>query len=509
MWIATAEEMREIDRRAIQEFGIPSSALMEQAGFAVFHVVQEFLSKTGRATIVCGKGNNGGDGMVVARLLREHGRAASCFIAAESEEDLSREAREQLQRAVTLGVKPIFASDDSWITEVRRALNSSEVAVDALLGTGASGDVEGLILSAVETISDCGKPIVSVDIPTGVECDTGREMGKAVRATRTVTFGLPKPYLFQGAGLEKSGRWTVSDIGYPAGLLGPTRALLLSADLLRPAMPKRPVASNKGQSGSLLIVAGSREMPGAAIMAAKAALRCGAGLITVASVESVCNAVSHHMPEAMLMVLPERDGKIGPDAAPMILELQQKVDAAVFGPGLSQVDSIRDFLAAVWRDWHQPAILDADALNLIATGLVPPEKHVALTPHPGELARLLQCTIAEIQADRFAAARLAADVLKHPTLIKGAYTIAASPNQPLFLNPTGNSGMASGGMGDVLSGIVGTLLAQKLTPADALGVAAFWHGLAGDLCASEIGPVGYGAMDLIERLPRARASILG
>jgi len=509
MWIATAEEIRNIDSRAINEFGIPCSALMEQAGYSVFQVVQEFLSKTGRATVVCGKGNNGGDGLVVARLFREHGRAVACFVAAKSEDELSRDAREQFQRAVTLGVRPIFATDDTWLEEVQRSLRGSEAVVDALLGTGAKGDIEGLTLAAVEAINESGKPVIAVDIPTGIECDTGREMGKSINAARTVTFGLPKPFLFQGEGLEKSGRWKVADIGYPESLLGPTQALLLSADLLRGSIPRRPIASNKGRSGSLLIVAGSREMPGAAVMVARAALRAGAGLITVASVASVCEAVSFHMPEALLMVLPEEDGHISPDAAQLVLDKQEKIDAAVFGPGLSHEEPVRNFLSAVWKDWTKPSVIDADALNSISMGVEPPRKLVAFTPHPGELARLLKSTTAEVQADRFKSAREAASTLKHPTLLKGAYTISASEAQPLFLNPTGNSGMATGGMGDVLSGVVGTLLAQKLSPADALAVGAYWHGLAGDLCASEIGPVGYSATDLIERLPRARAAILG
>jgi len=291
--------------------------------------------------------------------------------------------------------------------------------------------------------------------------------------------------------------------------LGPTQALLLSGDLLRPAIPKRASASNKGQNGSLLIVAGSREMPGAAVMVARAALRSGAGLITVASVESVCRAVSSQMPEALLMVLPDDDGRISEQAAQMVIDRQEKVDAAVFGPGLTHEESVRSFLSAVWKGWGKPCVIDADGLNAIAAGVNPPEKSVAFTPHPGELGRLLNTDAASVQSNRFQAAREGAEKLGHPTLVKGAHTISASPGQPLFINPTGNAGMASGGMGDVLSGVVGTLLAQKLSPADALAVGAFWHGLAGDLCAAEIGSVGYSATDLIERLPRARSSIVG
>jgi hydroxyethylthiazole kinase-like uncharacterized protein yjeF len=508
MWIATADEIREIDRRAINEFGIPSSALMEQAGFAAFQATQEFLTKTGRAVVICGKGNNGGDGIVIARLLREHGRAVSCFIAASSEQQLSRDAKEQHQRAITLGLRPIFASDDTWITELRRALHSAEVAVDALLGTGASGELEGLIHSAVETINESGKPVVSVDIPTGIECDTGREMGASINATRTVAFGLPRPFFFQGAGLEKSGRWSVADIGYPESLLGPTQALLLNSNLLKGAIPQRQTASNKGQNGSLLIVAGSREMPGAATLVAKAALRSGIGLVTVASISSVCEAVSHHVPEALLMILPEKDGHISPEAAQEIVDRQTRCDAAAFGPGLSHNEDVQELLNKVWSQWTKPCVIDADALNCISTGAVPPEKGAALTPHPGELGRLLQSTAAEIQIDRFQSARKAAEQLKHSLLVKGAYTISASPGQPLLVNSTGNAGMATGGMGDVLTGLVGTLLAQRVAASDALAVAAFWHGCAGDLCALEIGAVGYTATDLIERLPRARASFL-
>jgi len=509
MWIATADEIREIDRRAISEFGIPASALMEQAGFAAVQVVQEFLSKAGRATVVCGKGNNGGDGLVIARLLRERAHPVSCFIAAKSEEELSRDAREQFQRSVTLGVRPIFAEDETWLAEVRRALQGSEVGVDALLGTGAHGDLEGLILATVELLNDCRKPVVAVDIPTGIDCDSGREMKTSVRATRTVTFGLPKPFLFQGVGSERAGRWNVADIGYPESLLGPTQVLLLSAPLLKGAIPQRSTASNKGQNGSLLVVAGSNQMPGAAVLVARAAIRTGVGLVTVSSTKSVCETVAHHVPEALLMVLPEQDGHIHPDAVRTLIEKQEKIGAAVFGPGMTHEQGVQELLRDVWKEWTKPCLIDADALNCMAAGVEPPSKFVALTPHPGELSRLLGKSVDEIQADRFAAAREAAEKLQHPTLVKGAFTISATAGQPLFLNPTGNPGMATGGMGDALSGIVGTLLAQRLNPPDALAVGAFWHGLAGDLCAAEIGPVGYTASDLIERLPRARASILG
>lgn len=508
MWVATASEIREIDRRAIHEFGIPSSALMEQAGFSVFHRMQEMLSRNGHATVVCGKGNNGGDGLVVARLLREHGKPVACFIAAGSENELSSDAYAQWERATASGVRSIFADDASWLDALKRALEGSEAGVDAMLGTGARGELSELVRGAVEALNASRKPVVAVDVPTGIDCDTGAALGVAVKAEHTVTFGLPKPFLFQGEGLERSGTWKVSDIGYPESLLGPTSALLLSPDLLRSALPVRTKASNKGQNGSLLIVAGSREMPGAASMVARAALRSGVGLITVASVASVCAAVAAHVPEAMLLPLPEIDGRVSPEASFLLLERQERIDAAVFGPGLSHDQPVQELLSQVWEGWHRPCIVDADALNCAANGAKLPRSECALTPHPGELARLLECDVKQIQSDRFTAARKACDTLLHPTLLKGAYTVSASHGQPLLINPTGNSGMATGGMGDALSGIIGTLLSQGLAPADALAMGAYWHGVAGDLCEKEIGAVGYSAMDLIERLPRARASIL-
>ncbi|MEA2552185.1 MAG: ADP-dependent NAD(P)H-hydrate dehydratase / NAD(P)H-hydrate epimerase, partial [Fimbriimonadaceae bacterium] len=429
-WIATAAEIREIDRRAIEEFGIPPSALMEQAGFACFQAVQEYLSKAGRTVVVCGKGNNGGDGFVVARLLREHGRAVACFVAAKSDSQLSKDAAEQFSRAVSAGVQPAFAESESWIHELRKALQSSEASVDALLGTGASGDLEGLVKEAVEALNASGRPIVAVDIPTGIDCDTGQEKNVALHATRTVTFGLPKPFLFQGAGLENSGRWSVADIGYPESILGPTQALLLSQGLIRRALPQRGVASNKGENGHVLVVAGSRQMPGAASLVARAALRSGAGLVTVACVESVCEAVAAQCPEVLFLVLPDQNGLVASEAAQMILERQDKFDAAVFGPGLTHEEPVREFLRAVWKEWHRPAVVDADGLNAAAEGVEMPHRECALTPHPGELARLLGCSVAEIQADRFASARRACTELKHPVLLKGAYTLSSSIGQP-------------------------------------------------------------------------------
>ncbi|HRJ95489.1 MAG TPA: NAD(P)H-hydrate epimerase, partial [Fimbriimonadaceae bacterium] len=253
MWIATAAECRKLDRTAMDEYGVPPVVLMERAGLAVFEVVQEMLPEGGRVSVMCGKGNNGGDGLVVARLASEHGYHVECLVAAR-ESELSCEATTQLAIARAQGVQPIFYDDPRWLLKAD-CLGCRDIIVDALLGIGARGEVQGMILEAIRIINRSGVPVVSVDVPSGIATDTGEDLGESVWATRTVTFGLPKPYLFQGIGLEHSGYWTVADIGYPSTLLqSPTDARLVSAEWVLSLLPERLRASHKGENGHILIV---------------------------------------------------------------------------------------------------------------------------------------------------------------------------------------------------------------------------------------------------------------
>jgi NAD(P)H-hydrate epimerase len=352
-------------------------------------------------------------------------------------------------------------------------------------------------------------PVVSVDLPSGVSCDTGEELGDSVWAVRTVTFGLPKPFLFQGTGLEHAGHWTVADIGFPRELLEePTDRKLVDADWVGCMLPERTRACHKGDNGTVLIVAGSRRYLGAAALAARGALRAGAGLVMVASVPSVCELVAAQVPETIHLPLPEIDGVISPEAADAVLEAARTADAAVFGPGLTSSEAAREFLSLVWPQWHRPCCIDADALNAVAHGVRLPDAECVLTPHPGEMGRLMRCSSAEIQADRFGVANKAAQAFGKSVLLKGAFSIVASEGEPTLINGTGNPGMAAGGMGDVLSGIVGTLLAQSLPPYYAAACGAFWHGLAGDRCAHRIGSIGFTASEVANALPGARATIV-
>ncbi|MFQ3586406.1 MAG: NAD(P)H-hydrate dehydratase [Fimbriimonadaceae bacterium] len=506
MWISTAERSQSLDRRATHEYGIPVRVLMERAGLAVFDAIRELLPEGGRVAVFCGKGNNGGDGFVVARLLHEAGYYVECLVAA-TEGDLTPDAYDQMRVTRAQNVEPIFA-DDARFERRLACMGRFDLVVDALLGTGASGEVKGCIAKAIEAINRSGVPVVAVDVPSGIHCDTGEELGESIWALRTVTMGVPKPFLFQGRGLEHAGYWTVAEIGFPQALLNePTDCRLLDPAYVENLIPERLRSSHKGENGSVLVVAGSDRMPGAAILAAKAALRSGAGMVTVASVPSVCQAVAANLPEAILLPLPAEDGAIRPDAVETILAEQHRYHAALFGPGMTHGEPVLEFLGRLWPQWERPSVIDADALNSVAQGVPLPIPECVLTPHPGEMSRLLHSSIAEVQADRFQTVRQAVAEIGHTILLKGPFSIVGREGEPMMVNCTGNPGMASAGMGDVLGGVIATLLAQHVPPYAAAAVGMYWHGVAGDQAAGDVGMVGYTAGEVADRLPKARATI--
>ncbi len=492
-----------MDHRAAEEHGIPVSQLMAQAGAAIFAEIQALLPKGGRVAVLCGKGNNGGDGLVAARLAQGAGYPVQCLVASE-EASLSGEPRSQLDQAQKARVPVLFANDPAYSAHLQN-LPTCDLVVDALLGTGAAGEIGGIILQAIQAINRSGAPVLAVDVPSGIQCDTGEELGESVWATKTITFGLPKPFLFQGTGLEHSGEWSVADIGFPEDLLQEaTGVQLLDIEWTANVIPARLRASHKGDNGHVLIVAGSQSMPGAAVMAARSALRSGAGLVTVAAIPYVCQIVASHIPECIFLPLPDQAGT----AAELLLENEDRFDAALIGPGLSQSDSVQTFLQNLWQNWQTPCVVDADALNAVASGVSLPQTDCVLTPHPGEMGRLLQASVAEVQSDRFATVQQAVGQFQQCVLLKGLYSIVGEDDRPLAVNSTGNAGMATGGMGDVLGGVIATLLAQSIPAYHAAAAGMFWHGLAGDLCAQEIAPVGYSAMDVANALPQARAKIV-
>lgn len=508
MWIADAARIRTIDKLAAAEFGIPAIVLMERAGMAVFESIQELLPDGGRIVFLCGKGNNGGDGIAAARLAHETGKYGVEVLISAEENALSNECMTQLNIGRTGGLQPIFV-DDARYGRKLDCLGVNDLVVDAILGTGAEGHLHGHVLEAIQAINRSGVPVLSVDLPSGIDTNTGADLGESVWALRTVTFGLPKPCFFQGIGLEHAGYWSTADIGYPSRLTEEDTGMrLLSSHWVMDVIPERLRSAHKRDNGHILVIAGSDLMSGAAILAALGALRAGAGLVTIASTHEVCNRAGSIIPEAILHPLPSTKGCLGPDAADEILKLAERCDSAIFGPGLTQSPEVWALLDALWPRWEWPSCIDADALNAVAHGVALPACETVMTPHPGEMGRLLGCSIAEVQSDRFRTVREAVERFKTTLILKGPHTIIGSPHQPLAVNSTGNNGLATAGSGDVLSGVIGTLLAQDVPPYCAACAGAYWHGSAGDLCATDIGAIGYLASDVAAALPRARAKLL-
>lgn len=508
MWIATAEYVRAMDERASREFGIPAVVLMERAGLAVFECVCQLLPEGGRVALLCGKGNNGGDGLAVARLLQETRRYGVEVLMACTIDELGPDCRTQFNIARSAGVAPIFCDDARWSRRID-CLGGHDLVVDALLGTGAVGEVHGSVLQAIRGINRSGVPVVAVDVPSGIHTDSGEDLGESVWALRTVTLGWPKPFLFHGIGLEHAGYWSVADIGYPSSLLDAgTDARLLDQRWISDLIPERLRAAHKRDNGHVLVVAGSAGMPGAALLACLGAMRAGAGLVTLAAPESVCQIVLGRLPEVICVPLETDSGFFSVAHADRVLEAAMLCDSAVIGPGMGNCRSVHEFLGRIWQHWEAPTVLDADALNAIAAGVEPPTSEFVMTPHPGEMGRLMNCSAAEVQHNRFAMVRQAVARFGGTVILKGPHTIIGDLDQPVAVNATGNPGMASAGMGDVLSGIIGAFLSQDLPPYCAASAGVYLHGYAGDLAAEKIGPVGYLASDAAALLPEARAKLM-
>jgi len=505
-WILDAERSRDIDRRSELEFGIPARTLMENAGEALLRAIKGNLPSDGRLVVVCGKGNNGGDGVAAARLAHIAGFAVTCLLTSEASL-CSRDMQDQVNLAASAGV-PMAVADFSQEGESDHLLQY-DLIVDALLGTGAHGPVREEVRLAIQAINACRVPVISADIPSGIDCDSGEVLGSCVQATRTVTFGFPKPFLFQGQGADFVGTWEVAEIGFPKSLINEaTDVGLLDSAWVAQHLPRRPKSSHKTQNGHVLILAGSVDMPGAASLAASGALHAGAGLVTVASVEDVCDAVAANVPEALLLRLPERNGSIAPEAIKTICQSSAKWTAALVGPGLRATDSVREFLENLFQVWQFPTCIDAGAFHALTTGVPMPKVPCVLTPHEGEMGKLLGTEPATVRSHRFESARTAANKFGCCTVLKGRYTLVAESGTQLYVNPTGNPGLATGGSGDVLGGVIAAYLGQQMPAWIAAACGVYLHGAAADDCQAQIGSIGYLASDVALALPQARAKLL-
>ena len=503
MLVVTASQMRAIDRATIEEFGVPGAVLMDAAGKGVADVIAGLRPPAGlRVAIVCGAGNNGGDGYVIARHLYNRGADVRLYLAAprgriSGDADLHLRVVEKMR----LPLVDVTAGPSALDEFARRA----DVVVDALLGTGLSAEVRGVYRELIEALSPLPGLKVAVDVPSGLDADRGVPLGIAAAADHTVTMAFPKLGLVGDPGFQRVGQVHVVDIGVPRGLAEATGVklwLLEEADVAA-LLPARPAGGHKGTFGHLLTVAGSEGKTGAALLCGLAALRVGVGLSTVASTAAGQRALDAKTREVMTERLCDDDEPLAIDWAGAEALLRGK-SAVALGPGIPRGDGMAAFVARLVRECPLPMVIDADGLNHLAADATPLRGARAprvLTPHPGEMARLCGLTTAEVQADRLGTARTFAAAHGAVVCLKGARTVVAAPDGRAWINPTGNPGLASGGTGDVLCGMLGAFLAQGLDAADAARLAVFVHGRAGDLAAATRGEAGLIAGDLLEALP--------
>ena len=509
-----AETMRSIDRWAIEERGVPGLDLMERAGTGVARAVER-LAGASPATVVCGKGNNGGDGLVAARLLREAGRHVVVVCVAPPE-GFTGDARVNLDRLP--GDRPVRLDGTPWDGErhdadsVAAPLTGTVVVVDALLGTGFEGEPRGEVADAIQAINDLGAPVVSVDVPSGVDASTGVVAGRAVRATVTVTFHAAKPGLWIHPGKAHAGELETIDIGIPRGAPAEAAMGLIEPAVLR-LLPARRPGSTKFSSGHVLVVGGSRGLTGAPRMAAHASMRAGAGYVTAfipASLQATIAGAS--TPELMTRGLPDSDGSLDTDGVTDVLEAGTR-GALALGPGLGRRERAVSFARSLAREAQIPMVLDADGLNAHAGHLSDLSRRTAatvLTPHAGELGRLLQLDSAAIERERLRHVRDAAAQSQAVVVLKGDDTLVADPSGRVAVSPGGAHGLATAGTGDVLTGVIGAVLAQGLDAFSAAAAAVWLHVQAGREAARRVGGAeGVIATDVIAALPAARRAHAG
>ena len=538
MKVLTAEQMREVDRLTTERYGIPGLQLMENAGAGVAdYLAQKFSDLATRNIVVlCGKGNNGGDGMVVARRLRERGAAPRVFLFAEPS-SIRGDAATNLQRWQQGGGElRVVTSAEAWAA-ARGDLEEADLVVDALLGTGVKGRVEGLLASAIDYVNAwrvngwrekkterargaCRRFVMAVDMPSGLPSGNEDYGGPAVRADATVTFTAPKVGQLLSPRADCVGHLAVHEIGTPRELLDDDPALKLhwlEPGEFRGLPLVRKADANKGTFGHALMVAGSLGKSGAALLGGRAALRVGAGLVTVATPGNVLPIVAAGMPELMTArLVSTEDGTASARNldGEHFAQIAEGKSVLAIGPGLSTNTETQQFIRAILETTSLPVVLDADGLNAFAGRAAElgtrKAELLAITPHPGEMARLLESTVRDVQAKRLEVALDAAEQWRAHVILKGFHTILATPDGRAYVNTTGNPGMATGGTGDVLTGMLAGLTAEFGTKdwERVLGLGVYLHGLAGDVAAERVGQAPLVASDVIEALPEAYARLL-
>lgn len=522
MKLVTSSQMRNIDKKTIEEIGIPGLELMEKAGKGVALVAKEMLGhvKNKKVAIFCGRGNNGGDGFVVGRYLSEWGAEVQFYLTAKREE-VKGDAKTNLEKAEKLGLP---------ITEILKKEEipsklQTDLVIDALFGTGFSGEISGFMKEIVETVNSSGILVISIDIPSGLHADTGQFTGPCIKAEKTVTMALPKIGHFFFPGKEMSGRVLVVDIGVPDHVVEEENINLnlIIKEEVKEMLPRRPKDAYKGTCGRVVLIAGSTGMTGAASLASLSSLRAGAGMAILGIPQSLNSILEMKLTEVMTKSLPDvrKRGALALRGLGEIRELLKWGDCCAIGPGLGQHFETIELVRRLVSKINMPTVIDADGLNAIAKDvsiLKECQAPLILTPHIGELSRLNNVPIGEIAKDKIKYASDFAKKYNCVLVFKGAPTIISEPSGQTYINSTGNAGMASAGSGDVLTGIIVGLLAQMLMlrkgedikkiMLDSACAGVYIHGVTGDLAKEEKGEMGMVAGDMMEKIPDALLRIV-
>ncbi|KUO63102.1 MAG: bifunctional ADP-dependent (S)-NAD(P)H-hydrate dehydratase/NAD(P)H-hydrate epimerase [Gracilibacter sp. BRH_c7a] len=519
MRIVSSSQMRSIDANAINNYGIPGIVLMENAALAVVQEIKKILTiedkkiiKGQKAVILVGKGNNGGDGLAIARHLTVLGMEVTVFLFAGIIE-LSGDTKLNFELFQKMSGKVISVEDEKQLRLFKLALMQSQIAVDALYGTGFKGSIPENMASYIEDLNKSELPVLCVDIPSGLEADTGKVHNSVVNGDVTVTFGLPKLGHFLGQGPIYTGRLVVDQISIPEYIINEEKifAYLLNDDVIKPLIPVRHPHGHKGTHGRAVLIGGSIGMSGAVILAGKSAQRCGVGLLQIVVPEGIAETVDLGVIEAT--VWPAKDYEVLTNGSWKVIEERLAgANACAVGPGLKQTELFLPVLKNILKETEVPIILDADALNLISReldilNLRKGKGTLILTPHPGEMARLCGCSIEDVQENRLKLAVSKALEWGVIVVLKGAGTIVASPDGRVFLNSTGNEGLGTGGTGDVLTGSILSWLAQGVPPLGAACLGVYLHGKAADILKEQYGSSGYTASEVVECLPKVRRGI--
>jgi NAD(P)H-hydrate epimerase len=505
MKILGGAAMGDVDRRTIEEYGLPGAVLMETAGLRVTEFILTRLKSDRPIIVLAGPGNNGGDGFVIARLLNRAGLKATVWSTVKQGAYRGDAAiNEKYYLKASYPVQRLLSQAD--LDQFKQKLQEAGLFVDALLGTGADREVTGLTAEVIEAVNLASAPVLAVDIPSGVNADTGELLGTAVKADWTVTFGCPKLGLMFYPGAGQAGDITVADINLPESLMEKASVELLTASLIRSYLTKRPGDAHKGSVGRALIVAGSPGMTGAAVLTAEAALKSGCGLVYLAAPESICPALEAKLVEVIVLPLPESSpGVISPDAARQIIEKAQECDVLAIGPGLDKGEITAELINKLVQLSPVPLVLDAGALAALGSDLkmLRAARHLpVLTPHPGEMARLAGISTKQVQSRRLEIALKNAGFWNCHIILKGPNTVIANPEGGAAINPTGNVSLATAGSGGLLTGLITSFIAQGMISEYGARAGAFMHGLAGDLLPPGRG---HSALDVLARFREAFA----